>query len=51
MRNFKIFHLERVPGLVFFVKYMIFVKTLSIVVTFERFFARVRHEIGREEVS
>ena len=42
---------ERVPGLGFLVKYMIFVKTLSIFVTFERFFARFRHEIGREEVS
>ena len=34
MRNFKIFHLERVPGLGFFEKYMVFVKTLSI---FDRF--------------
>ena len=39
------------PGAWFFVKYMIFVKKLSMFVTFERFFARFRHEIGREEVS
>ena len=39
------------PGAWFFEKYMIFVKKLSIVVTFERFFIRFRHEIGREEVS
>ena len=36
------------PGACFFEKYMIFVKTLSIFVTFERFFTRFRHEIGRE---
>ena len=34
MRNFKIFHLERVPGLGFLKKYMVFVKKLSI---FDRF--------------
>ena len=39
------------PGAWFLVKYMIVVKKLSICVTFERFFTRFRHEIGREEVS
>ena len=36
------------PGAWFLIKYMIFVKKLSIFNTFERFFTRFRHEIGRE---
>ena len=33
------------PGAWLFVKYIFFIKTLSI---FDRFFTRFRHEIGRE---
>ena len=39
------------PGAWFFEKYTIFVKKLTIFDTFDRFFERFRHEIGREEVS
>ena len=43
--KFQDLSLGKGPGPWFFVKYMVFVKNLSI---FDRFFGRFRHEMGRE---